>query len=671
MATNNDIKYISFTFENEEQSNISPNDVEVEIIALDQYKIAEYKFNNTLYNLIPEFNAEFTDYTYEDIVDGEVTTRTIYSKHLPTIVRFGTGNASSTNRENSLLEIIELKTDNLTTMSYMFANCENLTYINSSNWNTSNVTEMIWLFVRCRSLRTVEGINNWDTKKVTNIDSVFSGCRSLTSLDLSNWNTSQVADIGWMFDNCNSLISLDLSNWNTANVEYIEGIFTECTSLKEVTMYNSDVNSINKIISTLPTRTADSRGTLQITGVDDITQVNTDTAESKFWNVESGFKIKVAEYKFTNSSDLVPVFNEGFVYNYEDVIDSTTTIRTVYSTELPTKISFNGSTILLEILYLDSSNITDASNMFYGCTKLTNIVGIKDWDVRKVTTMYTMFTSCTSLTELDLSNWEPSSLTTMYGMFYKCSKITSIKLGKGDTPVLESTEGMFNSCMELLNIDFGGLNTSNVNNMGGTFSDCRKLKSLDISHWDVSKVTNFGAIFRRCNSLLELNLRNWDLSSADSITSMFESCSSLVTLELSDLVVDKVESLSGVFQMCSNLTTLNLNGWHLKENVSITNLFNKCDKLKIVNMERSDAFTVNKFITALPTRSDNDKGQINIKYVDDFSDVNIKEAISKYWIVFRNQGNITNIYVGYNNVVKKLLQNKKIKNVYLGNSKML
>ena len=94
-------------------------------------------------------------------------------------------------------------------------------------------------------------------------------------------------------------------------------------------------------------------------------------------------RYKIAEYKFTNSSDLVPVFNEGFVYNYEDVIDSTTTIRTVYSTELPTKISFNGSTSLLEILYLDSSNITDASNMFYGCTKLTNIVGIKDWMFEK------------------------------------------------------------------------------------------------------------------------------------------------------------------------------------------------------------------------------------------------------------------------------------------------
>ena len=68
---------------------------------------------------------------------------------------------------------------------------------------------------------------------------------------------------------------------------------------------------------------------------------------------------------------------------------------------------------------------------------------------------------------------------------------------------------------------------------------------------------------------------------------------------------------------------------------------------------------------------ENNKGFINIKHVVDFSDVNIKEAISKYWNVFRNQGNITDIYLWYDNVVKKLLQNKKIKNIYLGNSKKL
>lgn len=45
--------------------------------------IAEYKFNNILYDLIPEFNEGF-EYTYEDILEGNVTTRTIYSNELPT-----------------------------------------------------------------------------------------------------------------------------------------------------------------------------------------------------------------------------------------------------------------------------------------------------------------------------------------------------------------------------------------------------------------------------------------------------------------------------------------------------------------------------------------------------------------------------------------------------------
>ena len=104
-------------------------------------------------------------------------------------------------------------------------------------------------------------------------------------------------------------------------------------------MNNSNYNSVNKIIEQLPTRASDSMGTLDIAGIDDINQVDIATARSKYWSING--KFLVMEYKFTNSSDLVPVFNEGFVYNYEDVVNGSTTIRTIYSTELPTKISFN------------------------------------------------------------------------------------------------------------------------------------------------------------------------------------------------------------------------------------------------------------------------------------------------------------------------------------------
>jgi surface protein len=627
--------------------------------------IAEYKFDNILYDLIPEFNEGF-EYTYKDVLEGNVTTRTIYSNELPTLLRFGnsdtSGETGDSNKYNSLLEVLYLASSEITYAGLMFHRCANVSYICPFILTNKN-NSLHGIFSGCHSLTSLD-VSNFDTSNVTDMSYVFY-TNNLIELDLSDWDTSNVTNMNHILYSCQNLKTLNISNWNLNNVDNMGWFVNQCNNLNEIIMNDSDYNSVNKIISELPITTNGNKCNFCIGGVDDISKVNI----REGWDIINQYKI--VQYKFNNTSELVPVFNEGFTYTYEDVIDDTTTIRTIYSTELPTKINFNGATRLLEISYLDSSNITDASNMFYGCTKLTNIVGIKDWDVRKITTMYMMFTSCTSLTELDLSNWEPSSLTTMYGMFYKCSKLTSIKLGKGNTPVLTSTEGMFNSCLELLNIDFGGLNVSNVNNMGGMFSDCRKLKSLNISHWDVSKVTNFGAIFRRCNSLLELNLSNWNLSSAENVSTMFESCASIVSLDLSDLVVENVRTLSGLFQSCSSLVTLNLSGWHLEKDVSITNLFNKCDKLMFVIMERSDAFTVNKFITSLPIRSENTKGRINIKYVDDFIDVNIKEAISKYWTVFRNQGCITNIHAGCESVVNKLLHDKKIKNIYLGNTKML
>lgn len=166
--------------------------------------ITQYKFDNTLYDLIPEFNDGFT-YDYTDIVDGEVTIRTIYSDSLPTIVRFGAKTTS--NRVLSLLEVEYLNTSKVTDMSYMFGYCY-----------------------------------------------------SLTQLDLSNLDTSNVIDMYGMFDEA---------------------------AINKIIMNNSDYNSVNKIIAELPTRTSDSISALNIIGVDDISQVDTVTLNSKCWTIIS------------------------------------------------------------------------------------------------------------------------------------------------------------------------------------------------------------------------------------------------------------------------------------------------------------------------------------------------------------------------------------------------
>ena len=98
--------------------------------------IAQYKFNNTLYDLIPEFNEGFK-YTYEDVVEEGETTRTIYSIDLPTMIKFGgdiTAYKLNPNKFNSLLVVLYVNTSNIDDMSYMFGQCRSLHTVYSSDW---------------------------------------------------------------------------------------------------------------------------------------------------------------------------------------------------------------------------------------------------------------------------------------------------------------------------------------------------------------------------------------------------------------------------------------------------------------------------------------------------------------------------------------------------------
>ena len=54
---------------------------------------------------------------------------------------------------------------------------------------------------------------------------MFCNCNRLTSLDLSNFNSQNVINMKFMFSNCTSLESLNLSNFNTTNVTNMGNMF--------------------------------------------------------------------------------------------------------------------------------------------------------------------------------------------------------------------------------------------------------------------------------------------------------------------------------------------------------------------------------------------------------------------------------------------------------------
>ena len=55
---------------------------------------------------------------------------------------------------------------------------------------------LILFFFGCKKLREIKGINNFKTSQVSNIHSIFYSCEELQYLDLSNFETSKVTDMG-------------------------------------------------------------------------------------------------------------------------------------------------------------------------------------------------------------------------------------------------------------------------------------------------------------------------------------------------------------------------------------------------------------------------------------------------------------------------------------------
>ena len=84
----------------------------------------------------------------------------------------------------------------------MFQECDELIYLDLSNFNTSKVTAMNHMFNKCHKLKEIKGINNFNTNNVTKMTAMFKQCNELIYLDLSTFNTSQVIDMSWMFNKC-------------------------------------------------------------------------------------------------------------------------------------------------------------------------------------------------------------------------------------------------------------------------------------------------------------------------------------------------------------------------------------------------------------------------------------------------------------------------------------
>ncbi len=105
------------------------------------------------------------------------------------------------------LNLSNFNTQDVTDMSEMFENCDNLKQLNLSNFNTSNVISMECMFYNCKNLKLLD-ISKLNTESVINMEGMFGKCENLKELDISSFyidNTKKIDDIFW---NCKGLEKL-------------------------------------------------------------------------------------------------------------------------------------------------------------------------------------------------------------------------------------------------------------------------------------------------------------------------------------------------------------------------------------------------------------------------------------------------------------------------------
>ena len=61
----------------------------------------------------------------------------------------------------------------------MFGGCNELEYLDLSNFNTSNINEMDFMFGGCHKLKEIKGINKFNTSNVTSMESMFGKCKEI------------------------------------------------------------------------------------------------------------------------------------------------------------------------------------------------------------------------------------------------------------------------------------------------------------------------------------------------------------------------------------------------------------------------------------------------------------------------------------------------------------
>ena len=195
---------------------------------------------------------------------------------------------------------------------------------------------------------------------------------------------------------------------------------------------------------------------------------------------------------------LVPYKGDKAPAKYETatLVEGTSDVYDVYKSGPDFRYLFYNSSNVIEVLGANTTGITSMFSMFSYCTSLTTVAL---FDTSSVTDMQEMFFRCYPLTSVPLFN--TSSATNMTYMFGNCNSLTSVPLF--DTSSVTKMSYMFRSCSSLTTVPL--FNTSSVGNMTSMFENCKNVQSGALALYQQASTqanppSNHTGTFKNCGS---------------------------------------------------------------------------------------------------------------------------------------------------------------------------
>ncbi len=152
-------------------------------------------------------------------------------------------------------------------------------------------------------------------------------------------------------------------------------------------------------------------------------------------------------------------------------------------------ITQQGNTVNLN--YIDTSAITDMSNLFKTEEGASFNGSINCWDVSKVENMSNMFLNAEAFNQ-DINSWKVDNVKKMDGMFAGALAFNK-DLSNWKVDKVVDMQAMFSNA-DSFNKDINSWNVSNVATMRAMFRSTETFNQ-DISDWDVGKVTDMRDMF--------------------------------------------------------------------------------------------------------------------------------------------------------------------------------